>query len=49
MTTLERNWQTSRLIARPATSADAQVIYENYASDPGVTRHVASTKAMPRW
>lgn len=40
MTTPERHWQTARLIARPATSADAQVIFENYASDPAVAKYM---------
>jgi len=40
MTPPERNWQTSRLFARPASSVDAQVIFENYASDPAVARYM---------
>jgi RimJ/RimL family protein N-acetyltransferase len=38
MATPERTWRTSRLLARPATSADAQVVFDSYASDPAVAR-----------
>jgi RimJ/RimL family protein N-acetyltransferase len=31
-------WETARLTARPATCADAEVIFDEYASDPAVAR-----------
>jgi RimJ/RimL family protein N-acetyltransferase len=40
MTIPERNWRTARLAARPATTADAQVIFDAYASDPVVARYM---------
>jgi RimJ/RimL family protein N-acetyltransferase len=32
------SWETSRLVARPATLRDAQVMFDHYASDPAVIR-----------
>ena len=40
MVTPEANWQTDRLVARPATSADAHVLFEQYACDPLVARYM---------
>jgi RimJ/RimL family protein N-acetyltransferase len=40
MATPERTWDTSRLLARPAAVADAQVVFENYASDPAVAEYM---------
>ena len=31
-------WETARLVARPATSADAEIIFDEYASDPAVAK-----------
>jgi [ribosomal protein S5]-alanine N-acetyltransferase len=39
----ERNWDTPRLFARPATVADAQVVFAEYASDPLVARYMTWT------
>jgi RimJ/RimL family protein N-acetyltransferase len=36
----ELRWETDRLLARPPTFADAQVIFENYASDPEVAKYM---------
>ena len=36
----EPTWRTSRLVARPATSADAQVIFDSYASDHAVAKYM---------
>src|SRR2546425_5950750 len=33
-------WATDRILARPATSGDAQVVFENYASDPEVAKYM---------
>jgi RimJ/RimL family protein N-acetyltransferase len=33
-------WDTARLIARPATTADAEPLFEHYASDPAVARYM---------
>src|SRR5215831_9783529 len=33
-----KTWETARLAARPAASADAQVIFDQYASDPAVAK-----------
>src|SRR5947207_13617432 len=33
-------WETDRILARPPTSEDAQVVFENYASDPEVARYM---------
>src|SRR4029450_5174007 len=54
MTTPERTWETSRLLAKPAAVADAQVVFDDYASDPAVAKYmtwaphrsVADTKAF---
>lgn len=35
-----RIWETTRLVARPATEQDAEVIFEQYASDPNVTEYM---------
>lgn len=36
----EATWQTDRLIARPATCADAHVLFEQYACDPAVSKYM---------
>ncbi len=36
----ERTWETSRLLARPPAVADAQVMFDEYASDPHVARYM---------
>lgn len=36
MTRRERTWETLRLLAKPAVVADAQVIFDDYASDSSV-------------
>src|SRR3989442_12348111 len=36
----EFTWETDRILARPPTSADAQVVFENYASDPKVAQYM---------
>jgi len=36
----EREWQTERLVARPAARADARPIFEHYASDPVVAKYM---------
>ena len=54
MTAPERTWETSRLLAKPASVADAQVVFADYASDPAVAKYttwtphrsVADTKAF---
>ncbi len=33
--------QTDRLILRPFTMADAQAMYDNWASDPAITEHLS--------
>jgi len=33
-------WATDRILARPPTSGDAQVVFENYASDPEVAKYM---------
>jgi RimJ/RimL family protein N-acetyltransferase len=38
MQTPEKRWETERLVARPPTLADAQIVFEQYASDPAVAR-----------
>ena len=38
-----REWETARLIARPAVVADARPIFERYASDPDVARFMTWT------
>jgi RimJ/RimL family protein N-acetyltransferase len=43
MTTPERTWETSRLFAKPAGVADAQVVFDDYASDPVVARYMTWT------
>ena len=39
----ERNWETSRLLAKPATVADSQVMFDEYASDPQVAKYMTWT------
>src|SRR5688500_14950371 len=39
----ERAWETSRLLARPAAVEDAQVVFEEYASDPEVAKYMTWT------
>lgn len=34
------NWETERLLLRPATRADAPVAFETYASNPEVSRYM---------
>ena len=41
MTKPNRTWETSRLVARPAAVADAQVIFDDYGRDPEVARYMA--------
>lgn len=36
----EAFWETERLSARPATCADAQVLFERYACDPAVAKYM---------
>jgi RimJ/RimL family protein N-acetyltransferase len=36
----ENTWATERLVARPATSAHARLIFEQYASDPAVAKYM---------
>ena len=36
----ERAWETSRLLARPPAVADAQVVFDEYASDPHVAKYL---------
>jgi len=36
----ERTWETSRLLARPPAVADAPVVFDEYASDPHVSRYM---------
>ena len=43
MTAPERTWETSRLLAKPAAVADAQVVFDDYASDPAVAEYVTWT------
>lgn len=43
MTRPERSWETARLRAAPATVADAQVVFDEYASDPEVSRYMTWT------
>jgi ribosomal-protein-alanine N-acetyltransferase len=40
MATPGRIWETSRLLAKPAAVADAQVVFEDYASDPAVAKYM---------
>jgi len=40
MLTPERTWETPRLLARPPVVADAQVIFDRYASDPEVAKYM---------
>jgi ribosomal-protein-alanine N-acetyltransferase len=35
-----RTWETERLRARPAASADAHVVFEQYARDPAVAKYM---------
>ena len=43
MTLPERTWETARLLAKPAAVADAQVVFEEYASDPAVAKYMTWT------
>src|SRR6266568_8785845 len=43
MTAPERTWETSRLLAKPAAVADAQVVFDDYASDPAVAKYTTWT------
>ena len=43
MTAPERTWETSRLLAKPAAVADAQVVFDDYASDPAVAKYMTWT------
>src|SRR2546430_91851 len=43
MTVPERTWETSRLFAKPAAVADAQVVFDDYASDPAVAKYTTWT------
>src|SRR5438034_10997600 len=43
MTAPERTWETSRLLAKPAAVADAQVVFDDYASDPAVAEYMTWT------
>lgn len=36
----QRTWETPRLLARPPAVADAQVMFDEYASDPHVARYL---------
>jgi len=36
----DTRWQTERLVARPATLADAQTLFDEYATDPEVARYM---------
>ncbi|MCO6509879.1 MAG: GNAT family N-acetyltransferase [Aridibacter famidurans] len=36
----ERQWETSRLTARPPLESDAEIVFEEYACDPLVTRYM---------
>jgi len=40
MTRPDSTWETARLVARPATSADAEILFEHYASDPAVAKYM---------
>jgi len=37
----ESTWETARLLARPAVTADAQAIFEHHACDPEVARYMS--------
>ena len=39
MPTPEATWQTDRLTGRPATCAEARVLFEQYARDPAVSKY----------
>ena len=43
MTAPERTWETSRLLAKPAAVADAQIVFDDYASDPAVAKYMTWT------
>src|SRR5215470_11140666 len=36
----ERTWETARLMAKPAAVADAQIMFDDYASDPAVAKYM---------
>jgi hypothetical protein len=40
MTRPDVTWETDRLVATPLVCADAQVIFEQYACDPAVSKHM---------
>lgn len=44
MTRPERTWETSRLLAKPAVVVDAQVIFDEYASDASVAKYMTWTR-----
>ena len=39
----ERTWETSWLLAKPAAVVDAQVVFDDYASDPAVAKYMTWT------
>src|SRR5262245_29109228 len=39
----ERTWEASRLLAKLAAVADAQVVFDDYASDPAVAKYMTWT------
>ena len=39
----ERTWETSRLVAKPAAVEDAQVVFDEYASDAAVAKYMTWT------
>src|SRR5215510_1234303 len=39
----ERTWETARLMAKPAAVADAQIMFDDYASDPAVAKYMTWT------
>ena len=39
----ERNWETARLLPRPAAVADAEIVFAEYASDPQVAKYMTWT------
>jgi len=38
--TAPETWETLRLLAKPAAVADAQVVFDDYASDPAVAKYM---------
>src|SRR5262245_20932282 len=43
MASPERTWETARLVAKPAAVADAQIMFDDYASDPAVAKYMTWT------